>query len=164
MPKRVRKAATPRKILVPLDGSSLGEAVIGYLEQIADPSRAELVLLQVVAPVKPVGLVRAREAAAYRALADQRARAERYLEEVRTRLGRQRIRARLLVRSGEAAKEILDCAATQDVDLIAMSTHGRSGLRRVLFGSVAEAVLRKSPVPILLARAETGRKAPGRPS
>ncbi len=62
-------------------------------------------------------------------------------------------RARVLVRSGDPAEEILACAKAEHVGLIAMSTHGRSGLRRTLFGGVAEAVVRRAPLPVLLVRA-----------
>jgi nucleotide-binding universal stress UspA family protein len=147
-----RKAAPPRTILVPLDGSALGESVLDYVRWIADPRRTTLILLQVVPSVKPTGLVRGREAAAYRSLAEQEVRAGRYLDRIRARCGRHGIRAEVLVRAGDPAEEIVDCARTREADLIAMSTHGRSGLRRVLLGSVAEGVLRRSALPILLIR------------
>jgi hypothetical protein len=70
------------------------------------------------------------------------------LEAVRQRLERRGLRARVLVRSGDPAEEILACVRAERVGLIAMSTHGRSGLRRALFGSVAEGVLRRARVPI----------------
>ena len=56
------------------------------------------------------------------------------------------------VRYGHDAEQILDHAAQKDVDLIAMTTHGRSGVKRFLLGSVAEKVLRHSPKPIFLVR------------
>jgi nucleotide-binding universal stress UspA family protein len=66
---------------------------------------------------------------------------------------RRGVPARTLVRSGDPAAEILGCAKAEGASLIAMSTHGRSGLRRTLFGSVAEAVVRRSPLPVLIVRA-----------
>ena len=164
MPRSTGSAELLQKILVPLDGSRLGESAVGYVERAADPSRTEIILLQVVAPVGVGKVIREGESSAYRGHALRRMRAERYLETLRKRLGRRGLRARAVVRSGDPAEEILDCAAAERVTLIAMSTHGRTGLRRVLFGSVAEAVLRKSSLPILLARAGAGQGTAKKPS
>ena len=152
MATRVRKPAIFRKILVPLDGSPLAESVIDYVERMADPARTTVTLLQVVAPVKPGSLLRLDESAALRTIADQRAKAEEYLERIRARLARRRIAARTVVRAGDPAAIIVDRARAEGVDLITLTTHGRTGLRRLLMGSVAEAVLRKSSVPVVLAR------------
>lgn len=159
MAARVRKPAISRKILVPLDGSPLAESVIDYVERIADPARTTVTLLQVVAPVKPGSLLRLDESAALRTIADQRAEAERYLERLRARLTRRRIAARTVVRSGDPAAIIVDRVRAEGADLVAMTTHGRSGLRRLLMGSVAESVLRKSPATVLLTRRARGGKA-----
>ncbi len=85
-------------------------------------------------------------------IGEQRAKAEQYLERIRARLKRRRIAARTVVRAGDPAAIIVDRARAEGVDLIALTTHGRTGLRRLLMGSVAEAVLRKSSVPVVLAR------------
>jgi nucleotide-binding universal stress UspA family protein len=77
-----------KKILVPLDGSRLGESAVGYVERAADPSRTEIILLQVVAPVGAGEGIREGESSAYRGHALRRMRAERYLETLRKRLGR----------------------------------------------------------------------------
>ena len=60
------------------------------------------------------------------------------------------------VRYGDDAEEILDHAAQKEIGLIAMSTHGRGGVKRFLLGSVAEKVLRHSPKPIFLVRCTVG--------
>ena len=159
MATRVRNPVTFRKILVPLDGSRLAESVIDYVERIAEPARTTVTLLQVVAPVKPGSLLRLDESAALRTIADQRAEAERYLERIRARLTRRRIAARTVVRAGDPAAIIVDRVRAEGADLVAMTTHGRSGLRRLLMGSVAESVLRKSPATVLLTRRARGGKA-----
>lgn len=152
MATRVRNPAIFRKILVPLDGSPRAESVIGYVERIADPARTTVTLLQVVAAVNPASLVRLDESAAHRMIGEQRGKAEQYLERIRARLARRRIAARTVVRAGDPAAIIVDRVRTEGADLVAMSTHGRTGLRRLLMGSVAEAVLRKSSVPVVLVR------------
>jgi nucleotide-binding universal stress UspA family protein len=120
-----------------------------------------LTLLRVVDPINPAPLLR-DEAGARLRLAGRRGEAARYLDAVRRRLERRGIPARIVVRAGDPAQEILDYARSREMDLIAMSTHGRTGLRRAVFGSVAEAVGRQALVPVLLVRSQPGRKTPSR--
>ncbi len=124
------------------------------MERVADPSGAEIILLQVVAPVGGGEVTREGKSSAHRGHALRRIRAERRLETLRKRLRRRGLRALGFVRSGDPAQQILQCAVAERVNLIAMSTHGGTGVRRVLFGSVAKAVLRKSFLLILLAPAD----------
>ena len=84
--------------------------------------------------------------------ADDRARAERHLKEVEN-LSRDRgVVTAALLEEGDPVDEILDIARFHEVDLIAMATHGRGGVSRLVTGSVTEGVLRKSPVPLLIVR------------
>lgn len=135
------------RILVPLDGSVLAEAVLPRVTELATLHGAEVVLLRVaLAHVLPgadpiVAQVRAVE------------EAEAYLAGVEERLQACGITVHGAVRYGHSAEEILDHAQVGGVDLIAMSTHGRSGIRRWMLGSVAERVLRAATVPVLLLRA-----------
>jgi nucleotide-binding universal stress UspA family protein len=78
--------------------------------------------------------------------------AETYLKKVEDQLKAKGFRVDSHVRYGNDAEEILDHARQKDIDLIAMTTHGRSGVKRFLLGSVAEKVLRYSPKPIFLVR------------
>lgn len=139
-----------RTILIPLDGSPLSERVLHHLDHVLPPPPADVVVLQVVGPSHAGMLVRGDDAAAYTSLLDQRDHARRYLERVQRRLTRWGVRSRLLVRTGDPAAEIVKCARAERVELILMSTHGRSGIRRALMGSVAESVLRHTRVPSLL--------------
>jgi nucleotide-binding universal stress UspA family protein len=94
--------------------------------------------------------VRGDDAAAFRSLIDDRERARRYLDGVKRKLARRSMRSRVIVKTGDPIAEIVKCARVERVDLILMSTHGRSGIRRALMGSVAENVVRRVSVPILL--------------
>jgi len=134
-------------ILVPLDGSPLAEAILPDVLELAAQQGAEVVLLRVaLAHAWPgVELTEAQVHAVEEA--------ERYLADVERRLADRGIRVSCAVRYGRAAEEILDHARTSGIDLIAMSTHGRSGIGRVLLGSVAERVLPEAPVPVFLRRA-----------
>ena len=164
-----------QKILVPLDGSELAEAVLLYVEEICqrcDP--AEITLLRVVR------LPSARSAAVFRAQADQytkpqpatrkdaeiaqhpiyleqelasaRAEVESSLRPVVRRLANGGITARVRVAFGRPAYEILRFAEREEMDLIAMCTHGRGGLTRWILGSVADRVSRGTRLPVLLVR------------
>ena len=76
----------------------------------------------------------------------------RYLEGVATRLRERGRTVELIQPEGDPAAVLLEQARTLNADLIALTTHGRSGLSRLFYGSVAEAVLREAPCPVLLVR------------
>jgi nucleotide-binding universal stress UspA family protein len=133
------------RIVVPLDGSKTAEAILPQVLRFAAADDAtELVLVRMEAPIPAEnGAVLLQSALAS---------AEAYLAGVQARLQEQGRRVRIVVRAGAAAEGVLNAAAETGADLIAMATHGRGGLARVLLGSVAERILRASPVPVLLLR------------
>ena len=135
------------RILVPLDGSPLAEAVIPRVAELAALREAEVVLLRVALAHTLPGADPVETQV--RAVAE----AESYLGKLESGLVAQGLTVKSAVRYGHAAEEILDHARVGGVTLIAMSTHGRSGIRRWVLGSVAETVVRHSPVPVLLVRA-----------
>lgn len=140
-----------KRVLIPLDGSPLAEAVIPFILDIAGPLDLEVVLVRVVQPVPPDVL----EGSRHVILEDVPARmaeASDYLARAAARLETRGIRVRTVARRGEPVVEIVDAAREVGSDLIAMTTHGRSGFGRLLFGSVAEAVLRQAEIPVFLMR------------
>lgn len=143
-----------RKILVPLDGSPLAESILPHVVSLAGCEGGEALLLRVhVLPTFQYGMT---DLAAYPVTpaeedADRTAALE-YLQGVAERLGAMGVRARALVRDGSVAECILQTAETEGVELIAMSTHGRSGIARWLIGSDANKVMRGAGVPVLLIR------------
>ena len=135
------------RILIPLDGSELAEAIAPHVEAVAAGTEAEVILLQVL-PAK---------GAFPKTAAKERHDAEDYLMGVEQRFLDKGINARFTIRHGsDEAAEIVDYAEVNDVDLIAMSTHGRSGVRRWVFGSVASKVLQGTCKPVLLVRSLGG--------
>jgi nucleotide-binding universal stress UspA family protein len=139
-----------RKILVPLDGSALAEDVLPQVKGLARLTGAEICLLRIVLVHTLPGVdptERQVEAVG---------EAEGYLEEVRARLEKEGFRVCVHVRYGHDAVEILEHAKHEDVDLVAMSTHGRTGLDRWTLGSVSERVVRHSAKPVLLVRVGKG--------
>jgi nucleotide-binding universal stress UspA family protein len=130
------------RILVPLDGSTLAEAVIPVAERLARDHDADVVLLEVLEGEqgKDAEIEAEQRAAAYlRRMAD--GLRDRGLARVRTSIW-----------YGDVDQAIANAVARERVDLVTMSTHGRSGLDRLRFGSVAEGVVRRAPVPALLVR------------
>jgi nucleotide-binding universal stress UspA family protein len=134
------------KLLIPLDGSPLAETAMQKALEVAEGQQPKFVL------------VRAAEAAptltdVTQAQVDAVREAEEYLASVAKRLGTLGVRnVETSVWYGPAARSIVDAAQVQKPDFIVMSTHGRSGLGRVILGSIAEAVVRGTTTPILLLR------------
>ncbi len=153
-----------RRVLVPLDGSPLAEGILPFILEIAGPLDMEVVLLRVVTPVPPT-VVEGSRFVEVDDVQRRQAEARDYLSTLATDLGARGLKSTRLVRTGEPVAEILAGAREVGADLIAMTTHGRSGLGRLLFGSVAEAVLRESETPVFLMKLTTdqvrARKARG---
>src|SRR5687767_12533378 len=135
-----------RTILVPLDGSPLAESILPSVAQIARLTGATLRLVHVTEPVS-----------GHRAEATSHEQAlRRYLEDVAQRLTGDGLTVKTDLLAGDPAETIIQAAQT--VELIAMGTHGRSGIGRWVYGSVADKVLRGATAPVLLIR--TGAEGP----
>ena len=130
------------KILVPLDGSELAEQAIPYVERIAKKLHSEVILITVCLPDDPLE----------RALKEY---IERRAEKIRS-LG---IKTRLVCIEGEPAASIIDFAGKNDVNLIVISTHGRTGVSHWPLGSITNKVVQKSHIPVLLVRSSHPGKA-----
>jgi nucleotide-binding universal stress UspA family protein len=138
-----------KRVLVPVDGSEVAEAIVPFILEIAGPLDLEVILLQVNRPKPPMVI----EGTRHMEIEDVEARREEakaYLAGLVAELGVKGVRGSSRVRRGEPVAEILAAAKDDQCDLIAMSTHGRSGPARVVFGSIAEGVLRQAPVPVFL--------------
>jgi nucleotide-binding universal stress UspA family protein len=149
-----------KKILVPLDGSELSESALSYVFEITrDYSSLEVVLMRIREPLDPnvIGTLDAKIAVeldeAYR---DE---ASHYLDKIVENLKEKGITARVEVLAGNPAEEILKYSQKNDIDLIIMSTRGRSGISRLVFGSVAEKVIRGSTIPVLIKPAAAGKSS-----
>jgi nucleotide-binding universal stress UspA family protein len=139
------------KLLVPLDGSPLSEAILPLAEQLGRALGLGVVLLHALEPLPPAV---ADEVTSRMTLVQERREAE--MADRLARIGEtfrpMGLRVQTMVRSGPPAHVILDTAEAEKVTLIAMVTHGGTGAGRLLLGSVAQAVLKASPVPLLLCR------------
>ncbi len=145
------------KVLVPLDGSEPSEGILPVLERLAGPRDLTIVLVKVIDPLASSALSEA-SMRPDELMALRREDAERYLAKVAEPLMGKGLRVERAVRFGRTAETIAAFAGRERADLIAMATHGRSVLSRLLLGSVAAGVLRGAPVPVLLFKAgERGR-------
>lgn len=147
-----------RRILVPLDGSTLAEAAIPHAIGSARCFGASITLLRIATAIPattaidPLTATGADAVLALESVEATEQEAVDYLASVASRPEFQGIDVQTEVVRGSAAMEIVRRARAGDVDLIAMSTHGRTGLSRMVFGSVADQVLREAGIPILLIR------------
>ena len=142
----LREGKMFQKVLVPLDGSKLAEEILTRVEKLVRFCRAEVHLLRVVVSyqVDPQEEKRERERLTQEAWD--------YLEKIVSRIRKKKISAFAVVAYGKDAVQICDFARKNKFDLIAMATHGRSGLSRWALGSVADKVLHCSNVPVMLFR------------
>ncbi len=142
-----------QKILVPLDGSALAEAALHHAEALALEFKSTITLLRVVvSPYQLIApdLVLSGSVTEIPGLHEQ---ATQYLQGVAGELRAKGISCQTAVLDGPVPDAITDYARAESCDLIAMSTHGRGGISRWVYGSVAEKVLQGAPCPILLIRA-----------
>ncbi|MEE8472184.1 MAG: universal stress protein [Dehalococcoidia bacterium] len=147
------------KILVPLDGSELAESVLPCAEEIVASLGSKLVLLHVAIP----GDSRSHMLRVYldhTAGTVRHQLAQRRKGEKEGGKGREPVKVKGSLRSGNPAEEILRYAEKNEIDLIAMATHGRSGISRWVLGSVADRIKEAADTPVLLLRAQN---PPGSP-
>jgi nucleotide-binding universal stress UspA family protein len=138
-----------KKILVPLDGSPLAEAVLPHAQALAKSEGAEIVLLRVA--VTPDPNLFHRDEAEGRQITDAiEKEALDYMKTEAAKLQNEGAKVTAITREGKIPDTILDVAEETHADVIAMSTHGRTGLQHLLMGSVAEQVVRSSHVPVML--------------
>jgi nucleotide-binding universal stress UspA family protein len=146
-----------KSILVPLDGSVFGEAALSCAEELARTSGAQAVLMQAVTPHHfEIDLAETRSphlaGISEEYLQHATAAARSYLAGIQQRLSERGIAVRSVVETGQAAEAILACARNNAVDMIALSTRGRSGISALVMGSVANKVLHSAEVPVLLVK------------
>ena len=150
-----RKKGLLTKALLPLDGSKVGEAALPYVEELAMRLKTEVTLLQIVQPKYVAVGAEPWDYSPYRAewvtAMEQSARA--YLAGIEQRLKAKGIVVSSKIESGGAAERIIEVAEQIDADVIAMSTHGRSGLARWALGSIADKLIHSGNIPLILVRA-----------
>ncbi len=154
-----------KRVLVPLDGSRLSSRALPYAVEIASKFAAGIHLVRIVRPAIPVtastGMTTspaAVEVAMEGALIEDRrnaARARKYLKRKLRELRSARNNISYQVVIGDPARSIIDIANDDEIDLVVMTTHGASGLKRAIMGSVADRVIRESGKPVMVIRPQS---------
>lgn len=146
---------TINKVLIPLDGSELGEAALPHVRELANKIPVEVILFQVVERGMYVHTVGGLNYVPFKepVLESMKKRAEEYLKKTGEKLTSTKATIRREVRTGDVAEEIIKYADEANVNLIAMSTHGYSGVKEWIMGGVAHKVLQAANKPMLLVRA-----------
>jgi len=144
-----------QKILVPLDGSELAECVLPHVATLAQGSQVkDVVFVRVVEPFhQPTGDYVIDEKQIAKIEAEHKLAAEEYLKQLVKRVKYEGVSVQNKVLFGRVAEGLADFAGKNQIDLIVIATHGRSGVSRWVWGSVADRILRSSCVPVLMVRA-----------
>lgn len=145
------RVVTFKRILVPLDGSEMGEAALHDAEAVALKTGASLVLLHVI-PEPHIIEARILGPEFHDIVKAMHEAGDKYLARVNKRLTEKGIDVTVKILSGDPAARITDEAKREKADLIAMSTHGRSGIARWVLGSVADKILHESKIPMWMVR------------
>jgi nucleotide-binding universal stress UspA family protein len=153
-----RKSGGPLTVIVPLDGSDEAEQVLPFAKTLAEKRGATLILISVVdVPAEFGAWTSASAIGTSRELDVWVADREHYLETLKTRIDQPA--AQVVVRIGTAAAEIKHVVAEYGNPLIAMTSHGRTGAKRLLLGSVANKLVHDSGCPVLVVRQGAGDPA-----
>lgn len=145
-------------ILVPLDGSELAETALPHARALAHAFQSTVILISIIEPVAVYpqpGMIGPVLSVAVN-IEDEMDNSKKYLEKIKDQLESEGLTVNINVMGGDPASQICDYALHHDADLIVMSTHGRSGIKRWVYGSVADRVLHGSKSPVLLVRAQNG--------
>jgi len=150
------------RVLVPLDGSPLAERVLPYVEGLAKGADSEVILLRVLDPFVLPGYVEAfvesvleaeeRKDWKQKREQERQEEAKAYLSRLGDELRGKGLKVAEVLKVGEAAEGILEYAEANSASLIVLSSHGRSGITRWVYGSVAAKVIEGSTKPIFLLR------------
>lgn len=151
------------KILVPLDGSKVGEAALPYVEELVvkmkPGTKVEVTLIQVLSSLSHyivAGEASARVPYTEPEIEQMKMQAEVYLKKAGESLRKAGATTKVRVAVGQPVDEIIKAADEINVNMIAMSSHGRSGLTRWAFGSVTDRVLKSGHSPVLVIKAPKG--------
>jgi nucleotide-binding universal stress UspA family protein len=151
------------KILAPVDGSAFSECSLDHVKSVAaGPDTAEVTLLRVIEPIHSADLTAYVESGIDTGvlIRKEQSEAEQYVSRLSDELKKTGLKATGVAIVGSAANEILKYAEQHGIDLIVMSSHGRSGINRWFMGSVADKVVRHSPIPVLIVSPPGCRASP----
>ena len=142
-------------ILVPLDGSKRAEAILPHIENLAKRYSARVILLQVINSLHHIGTYHPTDLIEETWLVDHIEQALDYFKNLAWDYQSQGIQVQELIEKGPIVGTIMQVAQRENVDLVALASHGRTGMDRVFYGSVAAGVLHSIDRPLLLIRSDS---------
>lgn len=148
------------KILVCLDGSTLSEQIVPYATEVARRFGSKVVLLQVLQI--PSSLAAASAQGAENVIEEELRRlsfeAHQYLDGISAQIKEKGVQAEVAVIEGTPGDAIVEFASQSQIELIIVATHGRKNLGRLVFGSVADHVIRHTTIPVLSVKPDDGKE------
>jgi nucleotide-binding universal stress UspA family protein len=144
-----------KTILVPLDGSARAERILPFVEELAQKFESRVIFMQIIEP--SVVMVSPYDIAPYNVAEEMKSHMEegqKYLAGIEGAFRSKGIETKSYIQDGPVVPTVLDMAERENADLIAMASHGRTGLSRVFYGSVAAGILHRADRPLLLIRAQ----------
>lgn len=150
----------PLRVLLPLDGSPRAESALAAATALAEVTDVELVLLRVVDESQPIRIERTPNALPDVASDERWPHADIYLEQAARKLGQQGLQVTTVVDTGNPVTAVLSAVDAENIDLIAIASHGRGGITRLILGSVATAIVQHATVPVLCIGPEAMKESP----
>jgi nucleotide-binding universal stress UspA family protein len=147
-----RRPSMYQKILVPLDGSKRAEMIRPHVRELASRFQATVILIMVVEPTYADGIAETYISISEKVFKEKFRDAESYLGKIASKFRDKGIDCKAVVAHGPVVGCIIEAAKNEDVDLIAMTSHGRGGLSRIFYGSVAAGILNRVDRPLFIAR------------
>lgn len=141
-----------KKILVPLDGSKRAEMIRPHVRELASRFQATVILIMVIEHIYADGIGETYISISEKAFKAKLKDSELYLDGIASKFRDKGIACKTLVAHGPVVEKIIEAANTEDVDLIAMTSHGWGGLARIFYGSVAAGILNQVDRPLFIVR------------